>query len=151
MNFLAVTGLALGGVMLVSGCGGGTGPATPFNPFGTDPSGGASEPTGGSNEMPPSGGQGTQSVAQLCVDICARIEASCPGYASANCASGCSQSATEFPNCQADLEAFLSCAGTASLTCTGQSVQVPSCMASELSLESCEASGTRTTPTAGAT
>jgi hypothetical protein len=148
MKFVVTASLALGAAMLVSGCAGGAGPPTPFNPFGTDPAGTLSEPAGGSNETPSSGGQ---TLAQLCATVCAHIEASCPGYPSANCASGCSQAAAQFPRCVADLESFLNCAATAQLTCSGQSVAAPGCMPSEVTLESCEAGGTPTTTTGGAT
>ena len=148
MKFVVTASLALWGAMLLSGCGGGAGPPTPFNPFGTDPPGTLSEPASGSNETPSSGGQ---TVAQLCATVCAHIEASCPAYPSASCASGCSQAAAQFPRCMADLESFLNCAATAQLTCSGQTVAAPSCMPSELALQSCESAGTPTTVTGGAT
>jgi hypothetical protein len=147
MKFLVTGSLALWGAMLVSGCGGGAGPPTPFNPFGTDPSGTVPEPAGSSGETPPSGGQ---TIGQLCANVCAQIEASCPSYASGSCDSHCNQAATQYPSCVGELKLFLSCAATAQITCNGQSVQVPSCMSSQISLESCQAGGTVTMSTGGA-
>ena len=95
MKFLVTGSLALWGAMLVSGCGGGAGPPTPFNPFGTDPSGSVPEPAGSSGETPPAGGAGSQSIGQLCAAACAHIEASCPSYLSGNCDSQCNQAAIE--------------------------------------------------------
>jgi hypothetical protein len=150
MRFLVTTSLALWGAMLVSGCDGGAGPATsPFSPFGTDPSGSAPEPAGGSTETPPGGGgQGTQSIAQLCAAACAHIEASCPTYQSANCGSGCTSASTQFPNCAGEFEAFVNCVIGAQVSCSGQSVDVPGCASSQDAVATCEgAQGTTTTST----
>lgn len=146
MKFLVTASLALWGAMLVSGCDGGAGPATPSNPFGTDPSGSRSEPTGASKETPSSSGQTT---AQLCATVCAHIEASCPSYVSTDCAGGCSQALSAIPNCAAEVQAFLSCAASAQITCSGQEVEFPSCASSQAILAACESSGTGTTTTGG--
>jgi hypothetical protein len=150
MKFLVTGSLALWGAMLVSGCGGGAGPPTPFNPFGTDPSGSVPEPAGSSGETTPAGGPGSQTIGQLCATVCAHIEASCPSYLPGSCASQCNQAATEFPSCVGELELFLSCAATGQITCNGQTVQAPSCMPAQTSLEGCEGGGTATTSTGGA-
>ena len=150
MKFLVTGSLALWGAMLVCGCGGGAGPPTPFNPFGTDPSGSVPEPAGSSGETPPAGGPVEQTIGQLCATVCAHIETSCPSYLSGSCASQCNQAATEFPSCLGELKLFLSCAATGQIICNGQSVQAPSCMPAQISLESCEGGGTVTTSTGGA-
>jgi hypothetical protein len=154
MKLLLTTSLALWGAVLVSGCAGGAGPATPFNPFGTDPSGSRSEPPGGSNNEapPPSGGGGsggTQTLAQLCAAACAQIESSCPTYQSTDCATGCTAAAAQIPNCQAEYEAFVSCVATAYITCNGQTPEFPGCTSSEDAVTACQ--GGTVTSTGGAT
>ena len=62
----------------------------------------------------------------------------------------CSQAVTEFPSCLGELRLFLTCAANGQIICYGQSVQAPSCMPAQISLESCEGGGTVTTPTGGA-
>jgi len=150
MKFLVTGSLALWGAMLVSGCSGGAGPPTPFNPFGTDPSGSVPEPAGSSGETPPPGGPGSQTIEQLCAAVCAHVEASCPSYLSGSCDSQCNQAATQFPNCLGEFRLFLNCAATAQIVCSGQSVQAPSCGSAQSSLASCEGGGTVATTSAGA-
>jgi hypothetical protein len=129
--------------MLVSGCDGGAGPATPFNPFGTEPPGTVSEPPGSSND---------QTIAQLCATVCAHVAAACAAYASTNCPATCNQAASQHPNCLSELQAFLSCAATAQITCTGQSVEALACTSSQSVLASCQGdgSGAAVTSTGGA-
>jgi hypothetical protein len=133
MRFLVTASLALGGAILVSSCGGGAGPATPFDPFGTDPSGSSSEPFGASNETP-----GGQSISALCTEVCGRFMATCPSTTQTNCAGSCAADAMQYPNCVPELQAFLVCANAAVITCSPSgSVAVESCLASESAVVNC--------------
>src|SRR5579871_1042591 len=151
MKSFIITVVALLGATVVAGCNGGAGPATGPYPFGTDPTGATSEPTGTSTEMPPSGGQGS-SIAQQCQTVCARIAAACPSYASSTCVTSCSQVPTQYPSCTSELQAFLTCLASAQITCSNGSVQVPGCESETLAFASCESPGTTTgtTTTTGA-
>ncbi len=144
---LATTVLLLGATLL-AGCDGGTGTATGFNPFGTDPSGATSEPTGSTSEMPTPGGQGS-SIAQLCASVCGKVAAACPTSASPTCAASCSQSPTQFPNCVTELQAFLSCVSAAQITCASNGVEIPTCNNQTLALADCEGYGTAGTTQGG--
>jgi hypothetical protein len=149
MRSLATTKLALCGGLLVFGCSGGAGPATPpFSPFGSEPSGGSSEPSGASNEMP--GGTGQPSLDTLCAEVCARFGEACPSTAMTNCAGSCSADATQYPSCLADLRAFLVCADTAAITCSSSgSLGIDSCGSSETALSNCLAAGQSATGASG--
>lgn len=128
--------LAFGVATLVSGCGdGGGGPASPaFDPFGSEPSGASSEPSGASGESPPT----PQSIADLCVTVCARFEAACPSSTATNCAGSCTADATQYPACVSELQSFLICAGTAPITCpSSATVGLEACASSEIAFEDC--------------
>lgn len=148
MKSSVITAVALWGATILAGCNGGAGPATGFDPFGTDPSGATSEPPGGSSEMPSSGGQGS-SIAQLCSTVCARIVAACPSYASTTCTASCTESPTQYPSCVTELQAFLNCVSTAQITCSNGSVQVPGCESQTLAFANCEGYGSKSTTATG--
>jgi hypothetical protein len=136
MKGLVIAALAFGVASLVSGCGGGSGgPASPaFDPFGSEPSGNSGEPSGATGEAPPA----KQSIGDLCVTVCARFEALCPGGTTAYCAGSCAGDATRYPNCVPELQAFLLCADTTALTCgPSGGVAAESCGNSEVAFESC--------------
>lgn len=162
MKFLVTTSLALWGAMLVSGCSSGTGwPATPFNPFGTEPPGTTSEPPGGPNSPLPTTGEGgsggtigagggggtvatggsggSQTLSQLCATACAQFEAFCSSYQSTTCPTDCTSAATQLPNCQSEYQAFVSCLATTSyFSCNGSSMpSAPDCASEENTLATC--------------
>lgn len=162
MKFLVTTSLALWGAMLVSGCGSGTGPATtPFNPFGTEPPGSTSEPPSGSNNPPPATGEGgsggsvgtgggggtvatggsggSQTLAQLCASACAQFEAFCSSYQSTTCPTDCTGAVAQFPNCQTQYQAYVSCIATSSyFTCNGTYMpQAPDCVSAQYAVATC--------------
>lgn len=137
MRSFATAGLALCGALLVFGCSSGTGPATPpFNPFGTDPSGSSSEPSGASNEAPPAAGG--QTISSLCSLVCGRFEAACPATTMTNCAGSCSMDAVTYPNCVPELQAFLDCAESGAITCTSSgAVSISACTSTEVAFANC--------------
>jgi hypothetical protein len=136
MRLCVIAMLALGGAVV--GCSGGGGPATPpFDPFGNDPSNASLDPAGGSNEMPPSSGGG-QTIAQLCSTDCARVAAACPTTASSNCVSSCDAEPQTYPACVPQVQAFLECYATATITCsTTSGTSASGCTAVEQALVSC--------------
>ena len=139
MRVLVIAALVMGAAAL--GCGDGAGPAMPpFAPFGNDPSNTVSEPPGGVVETPPSSGGG-QSTAQLCATDCARIAAACPAAAMANCVSGCEAEPQMYPGCTAQLQAFLTCYESATLTCNGTSVEATGCTGAAQTLLDCLTAG----------
>lgn len=139
MRVLVIAVLVLGGAGL--GCGDGAGPAMPpFGPFGNDPSNAVSEPPGGAVETPPSSGGG-QSIAQLCATDCARIAAACPPAADAGCVSGCEAEPQMYPACTAQLQDFLTCYESATLTCNGTSAEATGCTGAAQVLLSCLSPG----------
>jgi hypothetical protein len=140
MKWLVTASLALGGALLISGCGGGSGPATaPFNPFGSDPSGGSSEPTGASNEGP--SGPGT--IADLCATDCVRVASACPSAAGSNCVASCEAESMAYPACTAQVQAYLACISTAAINCAGNgSLDASACAESRLALTACSNPGT---------
>ena len=145
MRLLVTIVLALGGAIVVSGCGGGAGPATPpFNPFGVDSPGSTTEAQGGStNETPPP--TGGQSLAQLCATACAEIGTACPMAAGTNCTSSCVNAPAMNPTCAAEFEAFLVCITTTPITCSSygsSSIDAPACTALEETVASCLNAGT---------
>jgi hypothetical protein len=135
MNRLFIVCASVAYVIVASGCSsGGAGLPTPSDPFGNDSaSTSGSEPTigkpepgaGGADPVPGSGG----TIEALCARACVHIQASCPGNAGGSaCAADCAESAVEdFPTCMAEFRAFVVCIGTARLTCSGTSVEAPTC------------------------
>src|SRR5512146_3516434 len=96
MKSLLTVTLALGGALLVAGCGGGGGPASPtFDPFGSESSGASSESSGASTEGP----GGKDAIANLCATDCARIKAVCPSAAGSNCVASCQAELVAYPAC----------------------------------------------------
>jgi hypothetical protein len=137
MRLCVIAVLALGGAVV--GCDGGAGPAIPpFDPFGNDPSNASPEPTGGSDQTPPSSGGG-QTIAQLCSTDCARIAAACPTAAASNCLSSCEAEPQMYPACVSQVLAFLECYTTATISCstTYGTSTVSGCTAAEQALGSC--------------
>ena len=129
MKSLFIVCAAVACTIAASGCtSGDSGPATsPIDPFGIEPA-----PTTGSE---PTGGN-TDTIADLCVAACARIQAACPGAAGgAGCASDCASSAPA--GCEAQFRGFLQCLASAQLFCTGSSFDAPQCTASLNAVETC--------------
>ena len=124
-------------------------PAVPsFDPFGTEPvPTTGSEPTGGESGGPPGPGS---SIEELCAYDCTRFEAGCPGAAGgANCASDCASSVTSFPNCKAQLQAYLACVTTAPFSCVAGSVEIPACDNAASVVTDCANQGGTTTGSGG--
>ena len=114
---------------------------SPIDPFGTDPAlTTGNEPTGG-DQVP---------IAQLCVQVCARIISTCgsSGTDASSCASECA--ADSPPNCEAEFRVFLQCLATATLDCGGSFA--PACQGAAIAADACESStGAGGTGTAGGT
>jgi len=137
MKGLVIAACAFGVASLVSGCGsGGGGPASPaFDPFGSEPAGATSEPTGASGEGSPGG---ATAIAELCATDCGRIMASCPSAAGTNCVASCEASFTAYPACAASAEAYLSCISTTAIVCTSYgSLDLSACQGSQLAAQAC--------------
>jgi hypothetical protein len=118
MKTLVIAALALGGALVISGCGdgdGGGGPAAPpSNPFGSESSGASSEPSGAFDE----GAGGPREIASLCVTDCGRISSSCPPAAGTNCVASCQLEFLSNPDCASQAKAFLACVSTAEFVCS---------------------------------
>jgi hypothetical protein len=131
----------LAGAVLATSCtgsGGGPSPAPPFAPFGTEPATvTGTEPTNGDNEAPAPSAAGGSSIAQLCSEACARIEAACTNANTGpNCTGDCSSSGPA--GCEAQLKTFLQCINSQPLTCSGGSVEVPpGCQSAALAISDC--------------
>lgn len=128
--------LALGGALFLAGCGsGGGGPATsPFDPFGSEPSGASGEPSGPSSEGPAS----SDTIANLCATDCSRIMSACPSAAGSNCVGSCEASFLEYPACTSQAQAYLECIANITIVCSGgTSIDVSGCAQSVQALESC--------------
>ena len=106
------------------------GPATnPIDPFGTEPA-----PTTGTES---SGGGGSQAtIAELCVQACARISM-CGSSADTGCAADCASDAP--PNCETEFRAFLQCLATAMINCNGGFI-APGCEGALIAVDSCSSS-----------
>lgn len=111
-------------------------PTAPSNPVsGAEPSGGNGyEPPGGGSDQGPAGG----SIEQLCAYDCMRFESICPGSGGGpDCAVQCAQSATNFPGCAAQFQAYLGCLATATVGCTNGSIDIMGCDAAISALSNC--------------
>lgn len=111
-------------------------PTAPSSPVsGAEPSGGNGyEPPGGGSDQGPVGG----SIAQLCAYDCMRFETICPGSGGgSDCAVSCAQSVTNYPNCEAQFQAYLGCLATTSVTCMNGSLDISGCDAAVQALNSC--------------
>ena len=128
MKSLFIVCAAVACTIAASGCASGDGGTAmnPINPFGTEPA-----PTTG-NE--PSGGGGQATIAELCVQVCARISSACGnGTDSGTCPSECANDAP--PNCQNEFRAFLQCVATAMLSCNG--FIAPTCEGAYIAVNNC--------------
>jgi hypothetical protein len=102
-------------------------PTSPIDPFGTEPA-----PTTGSE---PTGSGGQATIADLCVQVCARITSACgDGTESGSCASECAADAP--PQCQPEFRVFLECLATAMLNCSG--FIAPACEGALIAAQNCE-------------
>jgi hypothetical protein len=136
MKSLVIAALALGGALVISGCGdGGGGPAAPpSNPFGSESSGASSEPSGAFDE----GRGGPRAIANLCVTDCGRISSSCAPAAGTNCVSSCQLKFLASPACASQAEAFLACLSTAEFVCSSYgTLDSADCAIFELALSDC--------------
>jgi hypothetical protein len=135
MKWLVTAGLALGGAILMTGCGSGTIPANPpFSPFGSDPTGASSEPAGTSNE----GAAGPGAIDALCALNCGRITTVCGGAGQPNCVGSCESEFLLYPKCAAQAEALLSCLTAAPVRCYGNGIfSGASCTEAESEFQSC--------------
>jgi hypothetical protein len=113
-----------------SGCTTGDGGTarSPIDPFGTEPA-----PTTGSE---PTGRLRQATIAELCVQVCARISM-CQSSADSSCASECA--ADSPPNCEAEFRAFLECVATAMLNCNGGFI-APGCEGALIAADNCQSS-----------
>jgi hypothetical protein len=112
---------------------------SPIDPFGTEPASGGGEPAGGN----------TNTIADLCVAACARIQAACPGAAGGTgCASDCASSPPA--GCEAQFRAFVQCLASAQILCNGSSFDAPQCSTSLNAVETCFGSGAGTSGGTGA-
>jgi hypothetical protein len=128
MKSLLIVCAAVACTIAASGCSGDGPPArSPFDPFGTEPA-----PTTGSE---PTGGEAT--IAELCVQVCARLTSTCGRTNDTGCASQCA--ADSSPNCEAEFRAFLECLATATLNCNGEFI-APACEGALIASESCQSS-----------
>ena len=85
----------------------------------------------------PSGnGNGQATIAELCVQVCARISM-CGSSADSNCASECA--ADSPPNCEAEFRAFLECLTTAMINCNGGFI-APGCEGALIAADNCQSS-----------
>ena len=147
--FIIVVCASLASALVATGCNSGDGgPASPSNPFGTDPapntgfedpgSGGIDRPPSSSTNTPPA----TASIDQICTYDCQHIESLCPGGSGgASCPASCAQAATYFPGCETQFKAYLVCVETASVTCSSGSAQISGCDAQITAVESCSSGG----------
>jgi len=85
-------------------------PATPpFDPIGT-------EPAGGGGDAP----AGTDVLAFLCAQSCAKGDKVCPGFSSGGyCARFCVMSLSYYPGCEAEYLSQVSCQATTNPVCFG--------------------------------
>ena len=136
MKWLVTASLTLGGAILLSGCGGGAGPASPpFDPFGS------SEPTGSSAEKPGTPDEGSAAAAAidtLCAVACGRITAACPYPPGNNCVVSCESEFLAYPACVAQGQMYLSCISETPISCSGYgSLDLPACRGFELVFQHC--------------
>jgi hypothetical protein len=145
MKFLGTAPLALGCALLVAGCGGGGGPASPtFDPFGSESSGAASESSGASTE----GLGGKEAVADLCATDCARIQSGCPSAAGSNCVASCQAELAAYPACTVQAQQYLECIATIAIVCSpGGSFDASACRGSLNVWDSCAHPTTNVTGT----
>ena len=139
MKSLFIVCAAVACAVAAAGCTSGVlGPAgSPIDPFGTEPGASGDEPTGGNSDT----------IADLCVAACARIQAACPGAAGGTgCASDCASSPPV--GCETQFRAFVQCLASAQIVCSGSSFDAPQCTASLNAVEICL--GSTGTPGGGA-
>jgi hypothetical protein len=136
MKCVVIAVMALGGALVISGCGdSGGGPAVPpSNPFGSESSGASSEPSGAFDE----GAGGPRAIANLCVTDCGRISSSCPPAAGTNCVASCQLKFLSNPDCASEAEAFLACISTAKFVCSSYgTLDSSDCQIFQLALSYC--------------
>jgi hypothetical protein len=135
MKWLVAASLALGGAILLSGCGGGAGPASPsFDPFGSEPTGSSAEKPG----TPDEGSSGAAKIDTLCSVACGRIMAACPAPPGSNCVVSCESEFQAYPACAAQGQMYLSCIAESPISCSGYgSLEVQACRGFELVFQHC--------------
>jgi hypothetical protein len=97
-----------------AGCGGdhtGVPASPPFDPIGSEPAGG-----GGGGDAP----AGTNVLAFLCAESCAKGDKVCPGFSSGGyCARFCVMSLSYYPGCEAEYLSQVSCQAGNDPVCFG--------------------------------
>lgn len=131
MKSMFIVCAAVACTIAASGCmtGDGGTATSPIDPFGTEPA-----PTTGTE--PSGNGNGQATIAELCVQVCARISM-CGSSADSNCASECA--ADSPPNCEAEFRAFLECLTTAMINCNGGFI-APGCEGALIAADNCQSS-----------
>jgi len=118
---------------------------------GNEPGVGGNEPGVSGNDRSPGGGPGN-TIPELCAFDCRRIEMTCPGSSSANCAGDCAGDFSTIPVACSDLAfQFLRCVATDPLSCVNGDVSFPTCETALLYLSYCLSSVAPPPTTGGGT
>ena len=139
MKPLLIACVATAWAVVASGCSGGdAGPASrPFNPFGTETTSSTGvEPTvSGTDPGPGNSGGGEQTIGELCVTVCAHIDAACPGGSGTDCVASCSSAAPA--GCDGPFRTFLLCVSPAPIACSNGSASISSCQTEASAVSAC--------------